>query len=276
MSFSSIVTFDTAGHFTFDATLIEVSGGLIRLKDLGGATYSTANPAITMQHRVSLSGLTSFSTSKSVTGSDQIKHQLIINDTAYWYNAANLSWEEVPEDGGYSYANTAAEISAAIATVFSDLILSGSQWFRLKTFLHSAAGSTRPTLTSATLGYPHAESTPDVIAECLVFAYLKDLLGAAYPEPSSDKPITLYVKNDRTFQHGNTLILPFTKSVEFNASAYAELSVIETETPGEKLDFSITYYDGPSLQTIRFKPAIVPDTATRALNSVANVVEDGF
>lgn len=265
MGFSTVITYDDTSQFTFDATLIEISGGLIRLKDLGGATYSTANPTVTTQHQVPISALTSLSETKSVAGSDQVKYQLIINGTAYWRDTVNSVWEE--SDGTYDQSNTAAEITAAVSSLFSDLSLTPSVWVRLKVFLHSDAGSSRPSLTNNTLAYENDEIAAGTFTECLITCYLKDLLGDT-PTYDAEHPAKIYVRNDRAFFHGTRLIQPFSKSAEFNSSGYAELSVIETETIGEYLTFFVTLWEGRGWKTVYCVNAVSPNAATRALSQV--------
>lgn len=273
MAFQTVVTYGTSTHFTYDATLIEVTGGTIRLLDLGGATYSTSNPAITCQFRMPMRALTTFAESASKPAGSEIKYQVIINDVAYWYNSST-NWEAATANT-YTYANTATELNAQASTLFSALSISGNNWIRLRVFLSSTSGSARPTLTSNTLTFTHLEATPDTIAECLIYAYLSDLLGAAYVLDAT-YPVKLWVKNDHAFWHGNKMILPFAESVTFNSSGYAELSIVETETPAEKLDFFLTFYEGPSLKSVKLGKAQVPNTATRALSQISSVDPTDF
>jgi hypothetical protein len=266
VSLSTVITYDTAGQFIFDSTLVEVSGGTIRLLDLGGATYSTANPAITTSQNLSFNALSSFAESSSVSGSDLVKYQLIINGTSYYWST---TWQAA--DGTYATTSTAAQINTNRATLFSDLSLpTGPLYLSLRVFLHSATGATRPTLTSNTLGYTFLSPSATSITQVVVYGYLKDLLGVAQAG-SSTQPILFHVKSDKAYMHGNTLVEPFDKTATVDATGYFSLSVNETETPGKKLQFFITYYEGISRKSIQFVNAVIPNTPTNALSSFTQV-----
>ena len=268
MSFTTKFTFDDATHFTFDSDLIEVSGGTIRLLDLGGATYSTANPSVTTQFRFMATDFNSFAETTSVSGSDAVKYILKINGVNYWYNATSTDWEE--SDGTYSQSNTGSVINTNATTLKADIGLTGFFYVDVTAFLHSDDGSTRPTLTDLTVGTDFVELSPTAISECVVTAYLRDLLGDV-PTLTASQPATLYVKNNRTFMHGETLVVPFTKSAAFNSSGVASLSVIETATPGEKVEWGVSYFDGNSRKFVYFEPAEIPNEASAALSSIASV-----
>lgn len=263
--------YDTTAHFTFDATKVEVSGSTVRLKDLGGATYSTSNPTVTSQFRIPFTTITAFAHTASTPAGSEVKYTLRIDGTDYWYNASDATWEE--SAGTYAQSNTQAEISAALATLVSDLSLSGNHWLTVKAFLHSDAGSARPTITDVTVTASHTEEAADAINECLISAYLTDLFGADYVH-DPDFPVRLNVKNHRPFFHGNSLVRPFLKSVDFDSSGYAEISIVETETVGENLDFFITYYEGPTLKQVPLTRNQVPNQATASLSEIAIVRSD--
>lgn len=265
MAFQEVLTYDTAASLSFDTALVEIGGGVLRLKDLGGAIYSTANPSVSTQHRNMVSALTAFSEVKTVAGSDQVKYCLAINDKNYWYDTVNTLWTE--SNGTYAQSNLASEISANEATLFSQLSLVAPVYMGLLIFLHSATGLTRPSLTSNTLGYSFLNTAPIVINECLITAYLGDLLGDI-PLFNSAQPTTLWISCDRAFFHGSRFIQPFTKSADFDSTGFAQLSVIETVTPGVKLSFGISYFDGISRKLTKLFSAIVPNTAGSTLNNI--------
>lgn len=267
MAFSETISYSTALSFSFDSTLVEVSGSVIRLKDLGGATYSTANPTVTTQHRNMVSSLSTFSESASYAGSDLVKYVLTINDVDYWWSAILTSW--TTSSGTYAESNLASEINTHASTLFSDLSsLVAPVYMRVKVFLHSASGGTRPSLTSNTFTYGFLNLTPAAIAECVISASLYDLLGNA-PTYSAAKPTTLYVACDRAFFHGSRFVVPFTKAVDFDSTGAASISIIETTTPGVKLNFSLSYFDGNSRKFTKLFNALVPNTAASTLNNIS-------
>jgi hypothetical protein len=264
--FQTKLTYDTAAHFSYDSTKVEFSGGTVRLLDLGGATYSTTNPTVSTQQRFGFSAISAFAHTASTPAGTAIKYQLKINGTLYWRNTSTSLWEE--SDGTYSESNTQTELNAALGSLVTDLALEGNNWCQLVVFLHSDSGAARPVLTDATFTHAHVESAGTSIAECLVYCYLSDLLGDAYDLDASF-PIRLHVKNHRAFFHGNKLIQPFHEQATFDANGYAELSVIETESVGENVEFAISYYEGPSLKWVRLTRNVVPNVATRALSQIA-------
>ena len=262
MSFSQTITYDTASELSFAGT-VHVSAGAVSLVLSG--TYPTTNPVVLSQARVMATSFTQIANSASVSGLDAVKYQLQVGNSIYWWNATN--W--VVSDGTYATANTVSEINTNAPTLFSGLGLTGAQFIQVRAFLHSASGSTTPTLTSVTLSFGLAYGTATSLPQCLVYCYLKDLLGAI--PYSATQPAVLYVKNQRTFFYGNTAIAPFTKSVNFDATGYAALNVIETTTAGEKLEFFISYYDKNSLRSVKLNNAMVPNLSTCALNSFTDV-----
>lgn len=266
MAFQTVLDYVNANSFDYDGALIEISGGSIRLKDLGGATYSTANPSITTQHRTMAINFEGYSQTATIPALTQIKFCAVVNDINYWYNSSNARWEV--SDGTYAQSNTGAELNTHGPAMFVDIgILVIAAYMRLKVFLHSDNGTARPTLTQSTISFLFENETPTLISECVLTAYLGDLLGDV-PTYDSTKPTTLYVACDRGFFHGNKFIFPFTKTVDFDIDGIATMSLIETETPGVKLSFAISYFDGNSRKMTKLFSAMVPNTAAAALDTV--------
>lgn len=260
MSFTHKVTYSAATEFVFDPALIEITGGLARLKDLGGATYSTSNPTITTQNMLQASVISTFIETKSAAGSDAVQYTIIVDGVEKYWNGT--AW--VQSNGTYTQSNSAATLN----TNMPSLLSLGHHNVRVKAFLHSNDGTTRPTLTDNTFGFSYLTESADAISECLITCYLADLtldLLTTALEP------TLYVKNHRGFLHGNRIITPFIKTASFNSSGYAELSIIETETVGEELEFFITYKEGSSTKMVRFERAFVPNLASAPLSEISVV-----
>ena len=115
----------------------------------------------------------------------------------------------------------------------------------------------------------------DIVNECVITAYLMDLLGDV-PAIDLANPPKLLISNDRSFQHGNNVIAPFTKTASFDANGVATISIIETETVGEELEFVITVPVGKSSRSIFFETAIVPDEAARDLDQITVVRQSDF
>lgn len=275
MSFQAKFECNSSNHFSYDTAKIEASGSTLRLLDLGAGTYTTTNPYIECMFRFSMTFISGFAATKSTPATTEIKYQILVNQRAIYFNTTSGLWQYAANLDGvplYTEANTEAQISANLPAIWADLgfAVNDSLWLGLRIFLHSDDGLARPTITDITFSGSMQYLSPATISECLITAYASDLLGDAYSYDST-KPMTLQVKNERAFMHGSKLIRPFTKTATFNSSGVAQLSVIETETPGEYLDFSIVYYEGPSKKQIRFNPAYVPNSATKTLNQIAQV-----
>ncbi len=271
MSYTATITYDNAASLSFNTSLVEVGGGTVRLKDLGGGTYSTARPAVTSQLRFSISALTAFSASQSTPAGSSVAYQVTLGTTSYWYSSAEAAWIEASSP---SESNTAAEINTNASTLLSDLDLPSPQYFGIVFYLVSN-GTARPAVTSNTLSWTWTNGNLTAISQCLIYAYLSDLLGDV-PAYDADKPIKLIVGSANAFLNGSRMVLPFSKEAEFDSDGYAELSIIETTTPGIALEFNLSYYDGRSVSVIRLFNAIVPNQPTASINTLSTVVPYNF
>lgn len=102
---------------------------------------------------------------------------------------------------------------------------------------------------------------------------VKDLLDAIVDMAALEAK--LHVRSPRSFIHGTTLIGPFEKSADFDDQGDVSLEVVETETPGVKLEFFITMNEGKSKRSIYFEPVIVPSADDPvSLLSLTNVREE--
>ncbi len=113
------------------------------------------------------------------------------------------------------------------------------------------------------------------INKITINASLQNLLGDDQSFVAPQKAV-LHVKNDRSFIHGDEVILPFDKTVVFDANGDASIDIIETETVGEKLEFFIEYPDGRSKKVIWFEPSVLPDSSPIELTQVTSVIDQDF
>jgi len=266
MGFDLTINFDDANEFSFDTAKIEISGSKAQLKDLGGGTFDTSNPTILTNYPITCSDITSFSDSITEPGSDEITHILEIERQDYYFDGS--SW--VVSDGSFAQSNDSATINANLVDLLSDIGLTSNFALRIKTLLHSAAGTSTPDITSISQVHSFSEPSFTQINECVITVNLGDLFGDKF---SPANPPMFYVTNDRSFNHTNNVVLPFTQSVAFDPQGQATMSVIETESVGEKVNFYVTYEEGKSLKTMQFDPAVVPDTNSRNLTEITSVVD---
>lgn len=269
MSYSDLITYNSATALSFDNTLVQISGGALTLLP----PFTLTNPVVTSQHQNTISALTSFSEVSTLPAFTAIQYQLVLNALPFWYNALNASWES--SDGSFSQSNDAATINAQAALVFSQLNLITSQFLGLNIFLSTTNVLNAPILTSNTIGYSWVNSNATALNQCLITGYLADLAGS-YPVPTLVRPIQFLVSCDHGFFHGTRFVEPFTKVFNFNSLGYLSASVIETATPGVKLNFSVTYYDGQSLKSTKLFNAIVPNQAQINLSNLSTTVPYDF
>ena len=137
------LTYTTAGDYTLsDATKIEITGGVARLKDLGGATYSTDNPTAlynTVTNANNIIALREYATKPTNT---EIKYTLYVDSLDQYHNGTD--W--VSSDGTYSQSNTMAEIIAAAHRLKIDN-------FQLRAFLNTTDAAARPLLDRVEIFY---------------------------------------------------------------------------------------------------------------------------
>lgn len=273
MSLSVRVLYQNPSQFSFDASLMEM-GSYLQLKDLGGGTYSTANPHVDSQFQFPVSAITSISPESSGGGTgDDVRICFLIDGVLRWYDGA--TWKN--SDGSYDQANSLYGSTPDYSAIIADLGLITGVPFNLgfRVIHHSADGTTFITLHALDIGATFVTANPVPISECSIYCYLSDLLGDV-PTYDATKPIRFNVKNSRAFFHGTKLIQPFTKSAAFNSSGYMELSIIETATPGEYLQFFLTYYEGSFLKSIKLVNAIVPNTPNLPLTQITTTKDTDF
>ena len=104
-------------HFNSDSNLtlsdtakIEVTGGQLQLKDLGGGTYSTDAPTALTKNPISadrIVGIKEYASKPSNTG---IKYSIVSDSQDYYYDGEN--WVE--SNGTYAQSNTIGDVVANI------------------------------------------------------------------------------------------------------------------------------------------------------------------
>lgn len=214
-----------------------------------GQIYPTSDPSIVNVSGVDADGLLSFAATLAASGSDGVKFQIVESgDSYYWTGTA---W--ATSDGTYAQANTAAEIEAHRA----DLDISTGVVLKLRAVLHSADGSSTPTLTSAVIGYDFFAPVPDAPTECIVYGFARDILG----DTEATEP-TLVVTLARSFVYADEfIIMPSVKEFPADDDGRFEASLVETATPGKTYKFQIRYVDAAGkTKTLKLGNATVPNS----------------
>lgn len=271
MSYSTTISYNDAASLNFDPDLVEISFGALELKANGGL-YTTVPQFITSQNQIMVSAISSFTQTVNQPTGTSVRFQLVINAVAYWYNTAALKWEAVdlPQIAVPTQVNTAVQINSNASTLFTDLSIIETRFVGVNVILATTDNSVTPTIGGNIIGYTWVNGNPTTINQCLIYANLSDLVGNL-PAISATKPISLIVGSTAAFLHGSKFIVPFSQSVDFDSNGYAQISVIETQTPGIELTFSFSYYNGRSIVNELLFNAIVPNTSTLGINSITTV-----
>lgn len=273
MSYSETINYDSGGAFTFNTAFVEVASSTLRLKDLGGGTYTLLQQQVTSQRTLALSALTSFSETSTLPANTSINYQIVLGGLNYYWNSVTAKW--APAGSDTTKVSSASVINAHASTLFSDLAILVPQFLALNVFLLTTNASNRPVLTGNAIGYSWAEQTSPVPNQCVVSGYLLDLMGSI-PSYNASQLVQLLVSCDRPFFHGNNFIEPFTKKFSFDSSGHVSASLIETATPGVKLKFAISFYDGSSIWNTNLFSAIVPNQSAININNLTAVYPASF
>lgn len=233
---ANILTFPTTGLATVTVSVVfgdDTSQSSVSQIDFSllGQTYAMTNPTIASNSSVLCDGLSSVAVSSSQSGSDLIKYVVSVQNLStsltqdyYWNGSA---W--VVSDGTYTQSNTLAQINTNIATLNSTVLVTGKRVL-IKAFLHSADGSTTPTLTSITLVYDFfTELDPDPDTT-IVFGYLYDSLN----QPIVGAIVTL--DNRTAFEYGSRVISRGKVTTTTDSRGYWEFECVEN-TSVEKVYF---------------------------------------
>lgn len=111
--------------------------------------------------------------------------------------------------------------------------------------------------------------------ECVVTAKLQDIL-LDVPAIDPTNPPRLHIKAHRSFTLEETVVLDGSQSAPFDIAGEASLSVVVTETVGEKLQFGISIPDGRGTKWVMFEPAIVPNLFTEEIQRISTVRSTDF
>ena len=260
MSTTTPILYNTTSGFTFSTTnVLQIIASSASL--LNNSGYSTSNPNILSSFKIQASAVSGFTETASYGGSDNVQYTILINGADYYWNGS--SW--VSSNGTYAQSNTAATIESNCTNSSLTTALNGGSYLQVRAFIHSASGSTTPTLTGVSLTYTFAAIQPSSPAQCTVWCYLQDILGDTI---GSVQNAQLSVCQKDAFIYGQFVVCPFTKNVAFNSSGYAQLILDETQTPGYSVQFSISYQQGTTTKQINFIPCIVPNSGACALTSI--------
>lgn len=207
--------FNDSANYIFDATKIEVTGGVAKLKDLGGGVYSTDDPTIEVDYSFAADALNEFSSIENIPSNTRIRAIIKVNFVWYWWDG--VAWSV--SDESYNQAATVNDLNANIATLLSDTGI-----IRIKFFLHTTDVAATPDISSATVKFDFGVAQ-DSLNLCTVYGYARDKNG----EISTD-PITVNLNKDSVVYKDNVTIYSEAKTVTPRASdGFWEIHLIECQ-----------------------------------------------
>lgn len=213
-----------------------------------GQIYPTTNPGIVNSSGVGADDLLDFDATLAASGSDSVRFQIVANGVNKWWNGA--AW--ATSDGTLAQANTAAEVATnAIA-----LDIDSGVTLKLRAVLHSASGATTPTLTSAAIDYDFFAPTPDLPAECIVYGFIRDILG----DIEAVSPVLVVTLRRLFIYSDDFVIMPAVKEATADGDGRIELSLVETATASKTYRFAVRYTnDSGHVVTVKLGDATVPN-----------------
>ena len=211
-------------------------------------TYPTDNPSIVVASGTAMDGIVEFTETSTVGGSDLIKYILQKDGQGTYWNGS--AW--VNSDGTYAQSSTAAEIEANKASYPFD---AGGNTIKVKAFLHSDDGSTRPLLDEVVLCYDFAPAELTPPNECIVYGWVLDAKG----EPVVGAEVLI---DHDPFFHGEALILAKALEITTDSEGYWEASLVETTTIAKTMDIRITFNTTRNRRFTQEKTVTVPDQST--------------
>lgn len=263
MSVTTPILYDTGTNFSYDTSQIVVQNAVAALINV--PPYTILDPNIINISSLQVSSFVSFVETATYSGSDIIQYTLNISGSDYYWNGA--AW--VISNLTLAQSNIATVINANLGHASMTALLGTGAFVLVRAILHSATGSTTPTLSKVAVTYNFAAIRPADPSQCIVYVYLEDILDNIVG--SVENAIFSCTNND-AFKYGKFVIAPFNKTVAFDSMGYAQIQVTETQTVGYNLNFNISFTQGKTTKQLNFVPCQVPDTGSVALTSITTVV----
>lgn len=171
-------------HFPDSDTLNDIDDLTLTITE--NTTYPTDDPTVLQNSGVITDDLETFvETTATTAGSDDIRYIMQVDGTdKYWTGSA---W--ATSDGTYAQANTPADINTNALTLFPTVI---GGTLKIKAFLHSDDGSTRPELETVTFDY-NFYNTQSEPTKCTMWGFYRDIAGVGV----ADATVTFTLKRDK-------------------------------------------------------------------------------
>lgn len=253
-------TFPLFMDSSFGTSNAAANSVVMNVTNVNATKYPIDNPTILEVDGVFTDDLISFVQSSSSAGSDAVKFVIQKDGVDQYWNGS--AWAS---SSGYAQSNTGAEV----VTNIGSLSVTGGAEIKLKVYLHSNDGSTTPSITSAAIEYDFAVEQPAATSKCIVYCFLKDLLGE---DIGTDLEAKLVIENKVAFNKGGFVFAKMKKEVAFNDEGYAEVELEETASVKKSLVISLKYKDQTDedvTHTVLFEPVVIPNQVSASLIDIA-------
>ena len=209
-----------------------------------GDMYSQDNETVKPVQALTMDALSSFASTVVASGTDAVKYTLEIDSVEkYWTGTAWAS------SSGYAQSNTAAEILANVATA-----ITSGKTVRFTAYLHSADGTTTPTLDLVTIIYNYWGGTASAPTVCTVWGHIYNTAGAAIPD------VTVKATLSGSGTYSSLLMLEsITHSAVTDANGYWELDLVPSSLIAPNRAYKVEI-KGAGISREEYK--VVPNSAT--------------
>ncbi len=220
--------------------------------------YSTSASNILTSLQISADALYGFACTRDVDPTLNNVTAQIYKDGKPYYLVGSV-W--TLSDGTYAQSSSLLDIANNIASFPVTKGIGAN--FQVSLFLISISGYDTPTVDSYLITYDYGFEG-ELVGICAVYGQVFD---------SSGKPVegaTIEV-DGKDFLYGNVLVAPKT-STTTDADGSFSISVVETATTNNFVNFKIIYKEGSTKKTFNYSKKIIPNAASAKLSLLATAV----
>ena len=193
-------------------------------------------------------------TGKTTPANTSLGLAFMVSGVAKYYNVGNSAWEA----SNQTLAQSNTDWGVLTPAVMQALIEPDSGNTYTPVFiLYSSNGLATPELITFTTNFIFWNSEGTTLSECVIWLYIRDLLGDANPDDAR-----LYVESESAFWVDGRLIKEYYRNSDIvDSQGWVQLSVIQTESVSQLLRFYIKYTDpnDGTTKTIPFLDTTVPN-----------------
>lgn len=213
-------------------------------------TYVLTEQTLLTQIPFLLDEVLDFSIINEILADTQLKHYLLINLNPFYHDGSN--WVE--SNGTLAQSNTPAEILANISTL--PIVKGVGAYLQVASIFKSDLGYDTAVIESISLKYKFAFKPSD-LSLTLVYGTIVDNSGMPV------EGATVRVNSDDKF-FDNAFVGPTAKAVT-NSQGKFSLTVVETETSGTTVDFTVEYKQQVFANGVEFTENVVFEYNNRVI-----------